>query len=252
MTALLLGVVAASFLGSMHCVGMCGPMVCLYAAPSAKVGEASPAAVLLHGAYQLGRLLTLLLLGLLAGGLGTGVDLLGDQVGLQRTVAVAAGVLMIAWGLGALLVGTGRELRLPFGIDAKIGQAFRRIHGLPPLRRAFLVGGLTPFLPCGWLWLFVLVAAGVGHPAGGAAVLAAFWAGNLPALTGLGVGLRAGLKRFQGRLPALSGAVMIVVGGLLLWQRTDDLQLPSVATVKTSTPDPSQPAPCCEEDHESP
>ncbi|MBE7450024.1 MAG: sulfite exporter TauE/SafE family protein [Kofleriaceae bacterium] len=42
--------------------------------------------------------------------------------------------------------------------------------------RAALLGLLSAALPCGWLWAFVVVAAGTGSPVGGALVMTAFWA----------------------------------------------------------------------------
>lgn len=255
MTALLVGVFVASFLGSLHCVGMCGPLVCLYAQP----GEASGR--WLHVAYQGGRLSTLLLLGLLAGALGTGVDALGGHVGLQQVVAVAAGVLAIVWGVAAVALGAGVEVRLPQAFNARVSALFARATALPPTRRALLIGVLTPFLPCGWLYLFVLTAAGTGHPLTAAGVMAAFWGGNLPALTGLALGLRAGLGNLRQKVPALGGLIMIVMGALLLTQRTQPLILPTLReaspqahpTSATQTapvssvavPDPDAPAPCC-------
>ena len=82
---LALGVLTASLLGSMHCAGMCGGFVCFYAtgADGRAGGTGS------HVAYNVGRLVSYLVLGLLAGVLGQGLDRVGGLVGLSRGAAVA-------------------------------------------------------------------------------------------------------------------------------------------------------------------
>ena len=53
---LLFAVVIASFVGSLHCVGMCGPLVAF--AVSDPQGRKAASPVRLHAAYHGGRLLT--------------------------------------------------------------------------------------------------------------------------------------------------------------------------------------------------
>lgn len=210
MEGFFLGVLAASFLGSLHCVGMCGALV----------GLANGRRASGHALYQGGRLFTLLALGALAGALGIGVDALGELAGLQRVVAVASGVFVIAWGLVGLVRGAGWHVPAPAVVTRTISRAFAALQAAPPMGRALSIGLLTPLLPCGWLALFVITAAGTAHPGWGALTLATFWVGNLPALLGVGVGLRALSKRVSKRaLPVVSGVVLVLMGVLLLTQR---------------------------------
>ncbi|MEO8000019.1 MAG: sulfite exporter TauE/SafE family protein, partial [Gemmatimonadaceae bacterium] len=62
MIATAVGILTASMLGSIHCAGMCGPFVCFYAG-----GPAKPVQLRSHAWYNLGRLLSYLLLGATAG-----------------------------------------------------------------------------------------------------------------------------------------------------------------------------------------
>ena len=74
------------------------------------------------------------------------------------------------------------------------------------------MGTLTGLLPCGWLWAFVITAGGSGHVASGAAVMAAFWLGTVPAMVGvLGV-LGPALGRLRARMPAITAIALIAVG----------------------------------------
>ncbi|HMP78412.1 MAG TPA: sulfite exporter TauE/SafE family protein, partial [Pirellulaceae bacterium] len=107
MIGLLTTVFVVSLLGSLHCVGMCGPFALLagtHGRPSGP-GTDSPArhrwaAV---AGYHAGRLATYTLLGLVCGGLGMIVDFGGALYGWQRTASYLAGGVMIGVGIWALL-----------------------------------------------------------------------------------------------------------------------------------------------------
>jgi sulfite exporter TauE/SafE len=64
---LLLGVLAASLVGSVHCAAMCGAFVCVYARAGARFPDKGAGA---HVAYNAGRLVSYLTLGLAAGAIG--------------------------------------------------------------------------------------------------------------------------------------------------------------------------------------
>jgi sulfite exporter TauE/SafE len=77
---------------------------------------------------------------------------------------------------------------------------------------AYFGGLLTTWLPCGWLYLFVLVAAGTGGVVSALVVMAAFWVGTLPALTALVVGARSLSPRLRFALPFLASLLLILTG----------------------------------------
>jgi sulfite exporter TauE/SafE len=74
------------------------------------------------------------------------------------------------------------------------------------------MGLLTAILPCGWLYAFVVTAAGTGGALAGAFVMTAFWLGTLPVMVGLGVGLQALAGPLRRHLPAVSAVAIVVVG----------------------------------------
>jgi uncharacterized protein len=81
-----------------------------------------------------------------------------------------------------------------------------------PGSRAFGIGFFTTFLPCGWLYVFALVAAGTGHVLSGALVMFAFWIGTIPALTSLiaGTGI---LSKYTSSLIPIGTALLLVTTG---------------------------------------
>lgn len=217
--ALLGAVLAASVAGSLHCAGMCGGFVAFYSG----AGGPSRGRWLAHAAYSGGRLLTYGLLGASAGAIGAAADLAGSAAGVHRVAAPLAGALVLAWGVWALLLAL--DVRIPAGraprwLTRAISRAYRGLEGRPPLARALLLGLLSTLLPCGWLWAFAVLAAGTGDPWRGALVMASFWAGTLPMLLGLGLVLQFLSAPLRRRLPAVTAALLIVVGVVWLTGRT--------------------------------
>jgi len=171
----------------------------------------------LHLGYNLGRLITYCTLGAVAGAVGVALDLSGSMVGLQRTAAILAGALMVSIGLVAVLRASGiriRKLPVPNQMQRLAMQGHRAAGRLPPFARALATGLLTTLLPCGWLYAFVITAAGTGHPLNGAAMMAVFWLGTLPIMIGLGIGLQAITGRLRRHLPLATSIIIVLVG---LW-----------------------------------
>jgi uncharacterized protein len=210
---LALGVLTASLLGSAHCAGMCGSFVCFYATGNAG-GRGGLAA---HLAYNGGRLASYVMLGLLAGALGAGVDRVGALVGLSRAAAIVAGTLMVAWGVRTLLAQGGIRLPrlegLPPGRNP-LGALLARVRGRSPVLRAAATGLLTTLLPCGWLYAFVFAAAGTGDPFSAVAMMTIFWAGTLPMMLAVGFGAQRLTGAFRARLPMVTAAAVVLMGVL--------------------------------------
>ena len=106
MWLLLSAVISASLMGSLHCVGMCGPLA-LWAA-GADRSSAGRAMITPSLLYHLGRLLTYGLAGAAAGFFGQLLDWSGQAMGLQLVAARLAGGLMISCGLVARLIARRR------------------------------------------------------------------------------------------------------------------------------------------------
>jgi uncharacterized protein len=209
------GILAASLLGSVHCAAMCGGFVCLYS------GAAEPNAVSLrsHALYNVGRLVSYLLLGAAAGALGAGVTQVGTFAGVGRAATIVAGALMIGWAVSMIAAQHG--VRIGFGSTTVprwwqqgIGRLLHAIRQQPTSVRAALTGLGTTLLPCGWLYVFVASAGGTGTVRDGMLVMAIFWLGTVPALLAIGVGAQRIFGPFRRKLPTL-GAVTVLVMGVL-------------------------------------
>lgn len=255
MTALLFAVLSASVLGSPHCAGMCGPFCAIAVSGSPR------RAALLHVAYHGGRLVTYALVGAAAGGAGALLDVASTLAGMQPVALALAGGAMILFGLGEVArlrnwptgLASLAHWRPPAGWVRLMQRGQRFAARQDAVTRALIIGLLTTLLPCGWLYAFVVTAAGAGGPLQGSAVMAVFWVGTLPVMLTLGIGARRLAGALGGRLPLATAVALIAVGTLTLTGRlgVSAEALAQQVTAESSpgeTPDPRELPPCCRAD----
>ncbi|MDQ3371053.1 MAG: sulfite exporter TauE/SafE family protein, partial [Myxococcota bacterium] len=203
-----------------HCIAMCGPLVGLHG------GARTLRLALVHA---LGRLTTYVTLGTLAGAIGHAIDLAGDLGTVQRAATLAAGGIVIGWGVYQLAVVAGWKARTPAVANTAFGEGLHRIGTKRAATRAWMIGVLTGLLPCGWLWAFVVTAAGTGHPLAGAGVMAVFWLGTVPAMTGVLTFGGPIVSWLRSRMPAVTAIVLILLGLGTLATRWGDAGVPQVS-----------------------
>lgn len=278
MIAWLVGITVASTIGSVHCVAMCGPLVGLASADRARVRVhlpvlgASPAsatswsvikrALRSASTYNVGRLLGYVTLGVVAGGLGLALGSLAPGAAAAAGSKAALPTLLAGWlmvGGGALALLRVAGLRRPGRASARVARWSATINQV--LARRFgtsttlAFGALTSLLPCGWLWAFVLTAASTADPIVGGAVMLAFWAGTVPALTVVGALMGAGVgvigPRLRAATPWVMPALVVAVGAFLLTVRLpsppalhDETAPAETAPAKTGAIPTAQDAPC--------
>lgn len=236
MWILITAIFTASLLGSMHCVGMCGPL----AMWASGVGErASRSTVMLSTTlYHLGRCITYLMAGVIAGAIGSAIDIGGQWLGFQVAAARVVGAIMVVVGASKLWTlargrgSRGNQLR-PSRIGGLLVKLRPTLFRLPLTGRAFATGLLTTLLPCGWLYLFALFAAGTGSPVMGPVVMFAFWLGTVPALTALIAGSQVLSRKFTLLVPA-AAAVLLIMTGCYTASGRGFARLDSLASLRSS------------------
>jgi len=207
--AFLLGLAASG-----HCLVMCGGITAALGMASAKdaQGRTRPALLL---TYQLGRVVSYALAGLLFAGLFGGLVSLLDIESVRRTLRAMSALALL---LGALVAfgfvrdpGTGIGRRL----WPRLAPLGRRLLPVKTLPRGFAFGMVWGWMPCGFVYSVLLIATLQLDAARGAMTMAAFGLGTAPALfiASFGAGR---LKDFASRPGArhLAGSVL-VLGALL-------------------------------------
>lgn len=211
------------FLGSFHCVGMCGPIA--LALPGGGNDKLLFTANRLS--YNIGRITTYALVGLLFGLLGKGFAM----AGLQKSLSVALGILVLAM---AFLPAAFSQSVNPGGRLGKLVSWLKKKMQLQFRRRSYLsvytIGLLNGLLPCGLVYLAAAGAVTQPAPWLGAVFMAAFGAGTLPAMlvlafagNFLSLHWRNGIRRLM--------PVATVIVGLLLIVRGLELGIPYLSPV---------------------
>jgi sulfite exporter TauE/SafE len=210
-------------LGGAHCIGMCGPLVAIYADRMGDGGRddlLSFREIRQHLVFNLGWTATYTLLGGLFGLAGQLAFVSVRQVTVVATEVRA--VTGIAVGLAVGVVGVSyvsgsgaRSVPLP-GVERVAARLrdvlLRRVDEWVGDYRIAGLGAVHGFLPCQLLYPVYLYAFVQGSALGGAAALAALGLGTVPAvfLTGTVVeGLDVGGRQ---RLHRVLGVAFVVLG----------------------------------------
>jgi sulfite exporter TauE/SafE len=217
----LLAAFSIGLLGSLHCVGMCGPL-----ALALPIGVHSTSSFLSGRAlYNLGRIVTYSLMGLIAG-------LLGQKIvfyGFQQTVSIAVGVLMIGAFAFPALIGN-RLARLSFlqTVANSVQQGFGRLLRKSSLLTMLLIGMVNGLLPCGLVYVALAGSAMTGDPAKGALFAAVFGLGTFPMMFTVSIVGRRISPSVRQRITRLVPVFMIALGALFIL-RGMNLGIPMVS-----------------------
>ncbi len=211
LTALILGT-----LGSLHCVGMCGPIV--LALPQNKT-HTLPQFLISRLIYNSGRLFSYALLGVVFGTIGHLISL----AGFQSLLSIILGVTVIAtlfFPLDPLLAVVNQSALW----KKSIGALFRR-RSYPAL---WAIGFFNGYLPCGLVYTALAGAAASGDAVYGAGFMAVFGLGTIPALIIVALlGKRLTFHRRAWIRKALPVAAFVL--GVLLILRGLSLGIPYVS-----------------------
>ena len=218
--------------GSLHCVGMCGPIACALPVRSGGRWAVLGNALL----YNFGRTLTYSLLGGIIGLAGRGLQL----AGFQQIMSVALGVLLLAIALFSINV-EAKLLRLP-GLNGLVFQLKSRLARLlkdSAVNASFFIGLLNGLLPCGLVYMAVVGALSTGGIASGMGYMALFGLGTLPLMLATGLAGNFAGQRFRTALrkayPAflvffavlfiLRGLNFHVPGDFFFWAKLGDMPM---------------------------
>ncbi|HEU4385607.1 MAG TPA: sulfite exporter TauE/SafE family protein [Anaeromyxobacteraceae bacterium] len=197
-----------------HCLGMCGPLVGGLALATGPRLSAR-AALSAQAVYHLGRVTTYGAVGAAMGLFGSFVDVAGRLAGAQRVASAAAGLFMIAMGLGAAgIAGWARRLEAR-AADRVVAAVRGLLEGGGP-GRLYPMGLLLGLLPCGLSYSIFVGSAATGAPVPGMLLALAFGLGTAPALLLAGAAAAALSQRLRGWLYRAGGLLVVAMGVLFV------------------------------------
>ncbi len=164
------------FLGSFHCVGMCGPIAFMLPVDRNNVYKKITQILL----YHFGRLLSYSIIGLIFGIIGKGLYLFG----FQQQLSIIIGVLMIVVVLIPYKTFNKYNFSKPIykivsKVKSSLGTALKK-----KTNDTFLtIGFLNGFLPCGLVYMAVFGAIASGNALLGSIYMLFFGLGTIPLMT---------------------------------------------------------------------
>ena len=208
-------------IGSLHCLGMCGPIA---------------VAIPLHRdnwllkvsgglLYNTGRIITYGILGALFGLLGRGIHL----AGLQQWASIGLGIIMILSVLFPVVFREKIKLdRIFTGYASRLIGRFRLLFSKRTLGNLLFIGLLNGLLPCGLVYMAIAGAINTNEVLTGIAFMIAFGIGTTPALLLLSLAGNVVTSRFR-RKAARVIPIFIVLLGILFILRGMNLGIPYIS-----------------------
>ena len=176
-------IIATAFTASIgHCVGMCGGIVLAYSGNSSI--KNSKWKSLRHLAYNLGRVTTYTIIGILFGAVGKVMAFTELTKGILFAIT---GILMILAGLSLTgKLGFLNKLEVSFSHRPWYGKVFGKLLRADSLKAYYGLGMLNGIIPCGLVYSFAVIAAATSSPWYGGLVMFIFGLSTIPTLFTLG------------------------------------------------------------------
>ncbi len=227
--------ITLGFLGSFHCVGMCGPIALALPLNHNSLSSKITGALL----YNVGRMFTYALLGSLFGLLGQSVVIAGYQQALSITLGV---IILIMVLLPSSAYGRFKITALIYSYIGKLKQKLGSLFKKRSYSSLFFIGTLNGLLPCGLVYLGITGAIATGGSLEGALFMAMFGLGTLPAMFVLGMLGNSISINFRNKINKAI-PIFVVAMALLLILRGMNLGIPYISPeLSASKPECSK---CC-------
>ncbi len=199
---------AAGLLGSLHCVGMCGPLATL-GCRAVRNGNGVTAPLL----FAAGKFVSYSLLGILAGLAGAAFVRGGVSTKTAAVVSIVGAGLILA----VIVAARVRSLTAK-GPLARVSMMISRAAMKAGWKAPLLLGFAAAVLPCGLLYAMVARSAASGETMTSMMIMQAFGLGTTPALVGLGSLIQRLPQRFARYGSSAGEVVLVISAAVLLWR----------------------------------
>lgn len=218
------------FFGSLHCLGMCGPIAFLL--PFDRTSKRQKILVPLY--YHLGRIITYILIGLIFGLIGESLRIFP----IQAYLSIFLGVSMLLF----LFVKRKRKSfflqRILNSLLIKLRTKLAKYISKKAYSSIFIIGLLNGFLPCGLVYIAGFSSLSINNLTGVLMYMFLFGLGTIPMMTFAifsgGWFLKLAKRKVKSMIP-----FFIFVLGILLIMRGLELGIPYLSpanNISSSTP----------------
>ncbi|MEO9479525.1 MAG: sulfite exporter TauE/SafE family protein [Maribacter dokdonensis] len=173
---MLLSALILGLMGSLHCVGMCGPIA--FMLPVDRTNNYKKFGQIFI--YHFGRLLAYGFIGLVFGLLGKGLSIFG----IQQKLSIAIGIIMILIVLIPYQTFNKYNLSKPiYKVISKVKNQLGRELKKKSSDTFLTIGFLNGFLPCGLVYMALFGSIAMGDALQGSLYMMLFGVGTLPLMT---------------------------------------------------------------------
>ncbi len=205
-------------LGGTHCAGMCGGIVgALSTGMTDQLRDSRWRFVLVQFAYNLGRIASYTLAGVIAGTFAWHLGETGLLEGFPLG-KVVGGIIMILFGI--YLTGWWHSL---LWLERAGGYLWRYIEPLGrrfmPVRsagQALMLGMVWGWLPCGMVYAVLALALTSADPLAGGAIMLSFGVGTLPTMLVMGLAFTRYGRLLQKPGIRIAAGVSVILLGLFM------------------------------------
>ncbi len=249
MNDLYIAALMTGLVGSLHCIGMCGPIAVALPLGNKSWFHKFFGSII----YNTGRVATYAMLGVIFGLLGQGIEM----AGLQQWASIGLGIVLILSVLFPVLFkGQVNIDRFFFGFAGKLIGRFRKLFSISSYPSLLVIGLLNGLLPCGLVYVAIAGAINTNDIVNGAIYMIIFGIGTIPIMASIpvvgnliGTNIR---KKFKGVVSAfiiILGIIFILRGlslGIPYISPPSKMLQPHEKTMKHSTSETGKETiPCC-------
>ncbi len=195
--------------GSLHCLGMCGPI-----AFTLSIDKRYRNKLLIQNLlYQIGRVITYSILGILAGIIGQGFNV----IGLQDKISIITGILLILSVLFSLEKIQTTAFFKPFQTAiAQLKNKLSRYIQRSNYSSFIIIGLLNGLLPCGMVYTALTASIAAGSISNSFFFMTLFGLGTIPLMfAAVLIGNYAGMN-WRHKIERFLPFIVIIVGVLFI------------------------------------
>jgi len=202
----MIGAFLIGLFGSLHCVGMCGPVMLAFSGANQKAGG--------FILYHSGRIMSYLIIGLILGSVASFISILKFQ---QVATLMLGVVILVLYGFPIIRSRIER-----FYYQSRFYHFIKSIisKNLSLKRRWFLSGVANGFFPCGLTYVAAAGAIAMSSLSKGMFFMLLFGLGTIPALFILQYFGNFFFKRFKSMIPRSLQFIALLSGLLMVYRGT--------------------------------
>ena len=195
------------FMGSMHCIGMCGPLVMSIH----KSGGANKPNPFYQLAYHIGKILSYVALGILFGALGQTFNLFLSQ----QKLSIAVGISFILFFIFSQVKSTSLSSSFTSKI-LPVTRFFTQLVEGKSMLKMILTGIGNGFLPCGFVYAAAAASIATGQILDSTLFMIGFGIGTIPALTSVIYFFRLLSEKAKLFFNSIYTYLLVIIGVLLI------------------------------------